>query len=192
MSRFPSCSKPKLKSVPLLIMSMDISRLILRLVFLINPILTRPTSTIWLCVLDLLMDLCSVSLMFLHAASRLWNGKAANATPTILDGGVLDNKTSVINVRKQWVTMRFKNNSNRTIRAKHFLCTQSQQSLFTPNQAWYLGINDMISNSCLIGTPTVTQNHLFTHPKTVDQFNQYFSSSETDYTRTWTVYRGEH
>ena len=39
-------------------------RLILRLVFLINPILTRPTSTIWLCVLDLLMDLCSVSLMF--------------------------------------------------------------------------------------------------------------------------------
>ena len=112
----------------------------------------------------------------LHAASRLWNGKAANATPTILDGGVLDNKTSVINVRKQWVTMRFKNNSNRTIRAKHFLCTpKSQQSLFTPNQAWYLGINDMISNSRLIGTPTVTQNHLFTHPKTVDQFNQYFS-----------------
>ena len=50
------------------------------------------------------------------------------------------------------------------------------------NQAWYLGINDMISNSRLIGTPTVTQNHLFTHPKTVDQFNQYFSSSETDYT----------
>ena len=43
----------------------------------------------------------------LHAASRLWNGKVANATPTILDGGVLDNKT-LLYVRKQWVTMRFK------------------------------------------------------------------------------------
>lgn len=119
----------------------------------------------------------------LHAASRLWNGKAANATPKFDDAGSLDNKTSVINVRRQWCTMRFKNNSTRTIRAKHFLCTpKSQQSLFTANQAWYQGITDMIANTRLIGTPTVTQNHLFTHPKTVDQFNQYFTSSETDYT----------
>lgn len=119
----------------------------------------------------------------LHAASRLWNSKAANASPAFNDTGNFENRTTIIDVRKQWATMRFKNNSLRTIRVKHFLCSpKSQQALFTPNQAWYQGITDMISSTRLIGTPTVTQNNLFIHPKTTDQFNQYFTSSETDYT----------
>lgn len=119
----------------------------------------------------------------LHAASRLWNQKAATSTPTSTDVNNFDARTTIIDVRKQWAVMRFKNNSLRTIRMKHILCTpKSAQSTFTPGQAWSQAISDMIGDLRLIGSPTVSKNTMFTGPKTFDQFSQFFSTSETDYT----------
>lgn len=119
----------------------------------------------------------------LNAASRLWNQKVANASPTNADVGNFDYRTTIIDVRKQWAVMRFKNNSLRTLRMKHILASpKSQQNLFTPAQAWTTACNDMTASLRLNGTPTVTQNTMWTHPKAFDQFSTYFTTTETDYT----------
>ena len=44
----------------------------------------------------------------LHAASRLWNSKPANATPTNTDLLNFDARATIIDVHKQWAVMRFK------------------------------------------------------------------------------------
>jgi len=119
----------------------------------------------------------------LHAASRLWNNKPANATPTNSDPLNFDARGTIIDVHKQWAVMRFKNNTLRTIRIKHMLFTpKSQQAVFSPLFAWQNAVVDMGAVGRLIGTPAVTVNSLFIHPNTFDQVKQYFSSSETDYT----------
>lgn len=119
----------------------------------------------------------------MHAASRLWNNKPANATPTNTDLLNFDARSTIIDVHKQWAVMRFKNNILRTIRIKHMLFTpKSQQNDFSPLFAWQNAVVDMGAVGRLIGTPAVTVNSLFIHPNAFDQVKQYFSSSETDYT----------
>lgn len=119
----------------------------------------------------------------LHAASRLWNGKASTPTPTNSDTNNFDARTTIIDVHKQWAVMRFKNNTLRTIRIKHMLFSpKSTQNIHSPKTAWENGLYDMISSGRVIGTPAVTINSLFIHPNAFDQVKQFYSSSETDYT----------
>lgn len=119
----------------------------------------------------------------LHCASRLWNGKGANSFPNVTDALNFDPLVQTIHVRKQWVTLRFKNNSQRTIRMRIVSATpHGTKTTVTPIAAWSSGITDMQAAKRLISNLTPTVGMMYTHPKIYDGFRNQYGTSEMDYT----------
>lgn len=120
----------------------------------------------------------------LHCASRLWNAKSANSTPQIGDSANFDPKTCEIHVRKQWVTLRMKNNSLRTLRVRIVTATpHGTKTLETPVSAWDSAFVADVANGTVISNSSAYKSAImYTHPKIHDGFRNQFGTSETDYT----------
>lgn len=118
-----------------------------------------------------------------HAASRLWNGKAANTAPGIADAGNISPLDVVIDVLSQKWTVNMKNNSNRQIEVKMFKC-QPRANLNVNNPAglWNSGFLKMASNGNLIGTPTPSITTLGVEPNLSPEFRASYKL-ETDIIR---------
>lgn len=118
----------------------------------------------------------------LHCASRLWNGKAAGSTPQITDAGNFVNNTTKVTVKKQWVTIRIKNDSTRTLRMKVVSATpKGSKCLATPVAAWTQAVANEITSGRVINCGNGIAQ-LYTHPKIFDEFNNMYGTSEMDYT----------
>jgi len=115
----------------------------------------------------------------LHAASRLWNGKAPNASgPDIADVNNFRPEDTIIDVNKQWWTFRLRNNSARTASIRVYTCQKknSQVLLSDALGSWFNGIAQMVTTGELIGSPSVTVNSLHTGPTLSDQFRAGWKS----------------
>jgi len=95
----------------------------------------------------------------LHAASRLWNGKAAKSNPLYNDANNLSPADSIIDVISQKWTCHMKNNTDRQIFVKVYKCQpKSLSNNGNPQALWDSGLQAMLTNGQMIGTPAVTIN----------------------------------
>lgn len=115
----------------------------------------------------------------LHAASRLWNGKAANQNPVYTDVNNFNPADSVIEVNKQWWTFRMRNNSQRTA-TLHFYKCQSKNAvqLSSAFDSWSLGLAQMVADGSMVSTG-ITTNTMHTGPTTSVQFRAGWRSECT-------------
>lgn len=108
----------------------------------------------------------------LHAASRLWNGKAASQSPSAGDAGNFRPQDTVINVTNQYWVFRLRNNSSRCAYIRLIKCqsknaVQASDALF----AWGNAITqEQTVEGNLIGTPPVLVNTMHTEPTDYTQF----------------------
>lgn len=118
----------------------------------------------------------------LHCASRLWNGKGATSIPQINDVGNFINNTTKVTVKKQWVTIRIKNDSTRTLRMKVISATpKGTKCLATPVASWVQAVSNEIASGRVINCGNGIAQ-LYTHPKIFDEFQNMYGTSEMDYT----------
>nr|WAE43075.1 MAG: capsid protein [Cressdnaviricota sp.] len=118
----------------------------------------------------------------LHCASRLWNQKVANTFPNVTDALNFDPLNTQVHVRKQWVTLRFKNNSTRSVRMKIINATpHGTKTIQTPVAAWISGLNDMVTSGRMIVNNSNGISQLYVHPKVYDGFKNQYGTSEVDY-----------
>lgn len=120
------------------------------------------------------------ALRVLHAASRLFNGKAANFAPHISDTGYLNIFTSNISVVKQWMTYRVKNNFERTVTMSLMQCISKRASAVAadPIGAWASELTQAQIEGYIIGTPTVNINNLYTSPSILQAWNKEWKFDE--------------
>jgi len=114
----------------------------------------------------------------LHAASRLWNGKAGNISPSIFDPLNFNPNDTVIHVNKQWWTFRMRNNSTRTSSIRVYKC-QSKNAVQNADALvqWTAGIQQMGTDGQLIAsTPALSVNTLHTGPTIANQFRKAYKT----------------
>jgi len=119
----------------------------------------------------------------LHAASRCWNFKTAATDPSLGGGGAnalnLNKTTTVIDVRKQWWVLNYRNNTARTMYIKVFKCApKNLDGINTAQGAWGNAIATGIGAAYIIGTPAVSVNTLHTSPKMYKEFNVHYKCEE--------------
>ncbi|ASH99183.1 capsid protein [Chiunvirus melani] len=105
----------------------------------------------------------------LHAASRLWNTKAAVQNPVYSDALNFSPNDTVINVEKQWWTFELRNNSTRTATLKFCKMRMKRGCAQTlPYDTWVNGLAQMTTSGELVGGATI--NTMFTMPTLSTQF----------------------
>lgn len=113
----------------------------------------------------------------LHAASRLWNGKAANFNPLVTDANNFTPNDSVIEVIKQWWTFRLRNNSSRKATYRIYKCQKRNQSQGTDAlESWTQGLTQMGTDGQLISAPSIFLMH--TGPTLSNQFRVGWKAEE--------------
>lgn len=114
----------------------------------------------------------------LHAASRLWNGKAANTNPSVVDLGNFDPLNTVIEVVKQWWTFRMRNNSTRRATYRIYKCQKKNSVVISDAlEAWSQGLTQMVADGQLImANPFPSAMH--TGPTISNQFRQGWKAEE--------------
>lgn len=113
----------------------------------------------------------------LHAASRLWNAKAANNNPDVTDANNFDPTNTVIECVKQWWTFRMRNNSSRTATYRIYKCQKKNSSL-TNNAitAWSGGLTQMAADGQLLTPANI--NIMHTGPTLSNQFRTAWKAEE--------------
>lgn len=105
----------------------------------------------------------------LHAASRLWNGKAATVNPLVTDVGNFGANDSVIEVTKQWWTFRMRNNSSRRVDYRIYKCQKKNSSLGSDAyDSWANGLAQMAGDGQLVAGNSIYLMH--TGPTLSNQF----------------------
>jgi len=113
----------------------------------------------------------------LHAASRLWNQKAATINPLVTDGGNFAPTDSVIEVTKQWWTFRMRNNSSRRATYRIYKCGKKNSSITSDAYScWVQGLAQMAADGQLIAGNTIFSMH--TGPTLSNQFRTAWKAEE--------------
>lgn len=160
--------------------------------------------------------ICFNPARLLNVASVLFNKKTATANSQWAEGGAatnynfgvntFDSNLCKINVKKQWVDVEFRNNTNRTFKMKLFDCVPKVHggviTLQAPQTSWgaaldklaTVGVANNQPQNCNgeIASPTL-QTTLFADPRKVKTWNQYWKCQVTEVvvepgqTFTWVV-----
>jgi len=119
----------------------------------------------------------------MHVASRLWNEKAAKEYPLIGDTGNFDNDTFNVEVLKQWVVFRLRNNGKRIAYGSFYKCQPLRNGIGTGGflDIWRDACTEMQARGELLGTPTVDINTLHTDPRFLSQFKVKYKTVREDF-----------
>lgn len=120
--------------------------------------------------------------LILHAASRLWNGKAVGTgSPILVEAGNFTPTDFAVNVNQQWWTFRIRNNSQRTQYLTVYKCqAKSTQNDTDAGGAWNEGLAQGIVDGSNVSGATAQMIH--STPFISKQFNQQYKAEKIDIT----------
>lgn len=117
---------------------------------------------------------------FLDAVSVLWNGKAATANTAIGDANNFNNYTTKINVIQSSCTIRFRNNSQRTMMVDLVEArSKGQKTAFNPIGQWSTCLSTDIGIGAAVGMGATDYEVMYNKPQYTSDYYKYYTEAVT-------------
>jgi hypothetical protein len=120
----------------------------------------------------------------MYAVARLYGQATAASAPDITDATMFDRKNFTINVLNDVCHYRFRNNTNRTVSFRMYVCqSRNQSTLYDPLTAWGNALAQGVADGSVgtyANTPAATVYNLREDPRSCPQWNTFWKCDVTD------------